>query len=390
MDIHEHQAKEILRQYGIATPDFGVIAASEEVLKVAEALNLDQAVLKVLVHAGGRGKAGGVKIARSRQEMKAYADQLLGMKIVNNQTGTKGIVVRQVLVTSLVDIKREFYIGAVIDRKRAQATLIVSSEGGMEIEEVAAKHPSKILTIPITDNGAIRGYNLIRINNFLGWTGKLAEQGKKIVQGVAKAFVDKDASLVEINPLVETIQGDLIALDAKFSIDDNALYRHPEIAAYYDPSQLTPEEVQAKSNDLAYVALDGNIGCMVNGAGLAMATMDIIHLCGGSPANFLDVGGGASQEKVAAGFKIILSDPKVKAILVNIFGGIMNCETLAAGIVSAAGELKVSLPLVVRMEGTNVEQGRKTLKESGLDIIIAPTLTEAAERVVAEAKKERG
>ncbi|MEI8365535.1 MAG: ADP-forming succinate--CoA ligase subunit beta [Parachlamydiaceae bacterium] len=387
MDIHEYQAKEILRQYGISTPDFGVISSSAEVLKVADALHLESAILKVQVHAGGRGKAGGVKIARNRKEMVEVADQLLGLKIINNQTGSKGITARQVLVTALIDVKREFYVGAVIDRKRAQATLIVSTEGGMDIEEVAAKHPHKILTVPLTENGSIRGYNLIRIVNFLGWTGSLAEQGKKIVQGIARAFVEKDASLIEINPLVETVQGDLIALDAKFSIDDNALYRHPEIAAFYDPSQITSEEVHARVNDLAYVALEGNIGCMVNGAGLAMATMDIIHLCGGAPANFLDVGGGASREKVAAGFKIILSDPKVKAILVNIFGGIMNCETLAAGIVAAAGELQMTLPLVVRMEGTNVEQGRRTLQESGLKIIIAPTLTEAAERVVAEAKK---
>ncbi|MEI8125705.1 MAG: ADP-forming succinate--CoA ligase subunit beta [Parachlamydiaceae bacterium] len=387
MDIHEYQAKEILRQYGIATPDFGVISSPEEITAIADQLNLNEAVLKVQVHAGGRGKAGGVKITRSRKEMLETSKQLLGLKIVNNQTGIKGIIAKQVLVTSLVDVKRELYMAATIDRKKAQASLIVSSEGGMDIEEVATKHPHKILTVPITDNGTVRSYNLIRIANFLGWTGKLADQGRKLTQALAKAFIEKDASLIEINPLVETAQGDLVALDAKFSIDDNALYRHPEIAAFYDPSQLSKEEVEAKAFDLAYVALDGNIGCMVNGAGLAMATMDIIHLSGGSPANFLDVGGGASQEKVAAGFKIILSDPKVKAILVNIFGGIMNCETLAAGIVSAAAELKVSLPLVVRMEGTNVNQGRATLKESGLKIIIADTITEAANKVVAEAKK---
>ena len=387
MDIHEYQAKEILRQYGIATPDFGVISSPEEITAIADQLNLNEAVLKVQVHAGGRGKAGGVKITRSRKEMLETSKQLLGLKIVNNQTGIKGIIAKQVLVTSLVDVKRELYMAATIDRKKAQASLIVSSEGGMDIEEVATKHPHKILTVPITDNGTVRSYNLIRIANFLGWTGKLADQGRKLTQALAKAFIEKDASLIEINPLVETAQGDLVALDAKFSIDDNALYRHPEIAAFYDPSQLSKEEVEAKAFDLAYVALEGNIGCMVNGAGLAMATMDIIHLSGGSPANFLDVGGGASQEKVAAGFKIILSDPKVKAILVNIFGGIMNCETLAAGIVSAAAELKVSLPLVVRMEGTNVNQGRATLKESGLKIIIADTITEAANKVVAEAKK---
>jgi len=386
MDIHEYQAKQILRQYGIPSPEFLVISSSDDIDSVIDNSPWDQAVVKIQVHAGGRGKGGGVKVARNRQEIKKAAKELLGMKFVNKQTGPQGMIANQILLTPLVEVKREFYLGAVIDRNNAQAMLIFSPEGGMDIEEVAEKHPQKILKIPITDRGSVRGYNLLRILDFMSWTGKQAEQGKKLSLALAKAFVETDASLIEINPLVETTQGDLIALDAKISIDDNALYRQKQIGDFYDPSQLPDAEVQAKAYDLAYIALQGNIGCMVNGAGLAMATMDIIQLAGGKPANFLDVGGGASREKVAAGFKIILSDPHVKAVLINIFGGIMNCETLAAGIISAAGELKVNVPLVVRMEGTHVEQGKKMLAKSGLGITIAASLEEAAEKVVTAAK----
>lgn len=388
MDIHEYQAKQILRHYGISIPEFVVVTTKNEVKEIAKNKEWEQAVLKVQVHAGGRGKAGGVKVARSVKEMEDFAGQLLGMKIVNNQTGPKGIVANQVMITPLVDVKHEFYLGAVIDRKKAEAMLILSPEGGMDIEEVAEKHPHKILKIPITGSGTIRNYNLLRIVDFMGWSGKLAEQGKALALAVAKAFVETDASLMEINPLVETAEGDLVVLDAKISVDDNALFRQKQIASFYDSTQLPSAEVEAQIHDLAYIALEGNIGCMVNGAGLAMATMDIIQLAGGKPANFLDVGGGASEEKVAAGFKIILSDPNVKAILVNIFGGIMNCETLAAGIVSAAGQLKVSVPLIVRMEGTNVEQGKKLLEKSGLGITIAATLGEAAKMAVDAAKGE--
>lgn len=386
MNIHEYQAKIILRQFGIHIPDFAVVSNLKEVEQIIDEMDLQQAVIKVQVHAGGRGKAGGVKIARSRNEIIAHAKQLLGMKIINNQTGPEGVVANQVLISPLFDIQHEYYIGAIIDRKKAQAMFIVSPAGGMEIEEIAAKTPEKILTIPMGSGGLLRGYHLIRIANFMGWKGKQAEQGKEIVKCLAKAFVDTDASLLEINPLIENSQGELVVLDAKLSIDDNALYRQPQIAAFYDPSQISASEVQAKEFDLAYVALDGEIGCMVNGAGLAMATMDIIHLYGGSPANFLDVGGGATQEKVAEGFKIILSDPKVKAILINIFGGIMNCVTLAAGIIAAAGELQINVPLIVRMEGTNVDQGKKMLADSGLNIVIANTLASAAEKVVAASK----
>lgn len=389
MNIHEYQAKIILRQYGIHIPDFAVVSNLNEVKQIINEMNLDQAVIKVQVHAGGRGKAGGVKLAKNRDEILNYSKQLLGMKIVNNQTGPEGVIAHQILISPLIDVKREFYLGAVIDRKKAQAMLIASPEGGMDIEEVAEKSPNKILTVPIGSDGHIRGYHLVRIAKFMGWASGQAEQGKKLVEALAKAFVDTDSSLLEINPLIETPQGELIVLDAKLSIDDNALYRQPKIASFYDATQITPYEARAKEFDLAYVALDGEIGCMVNGAGLAMATMDIIHLYGGTPANFLDVGGGATQDKVAEGFKIILSDPKVKAILVNIFGGIMNCVTLAAGIIAAAGELQVSVPLIVRMEGTNVEQGKKMLADSGLNIIIADTLATAAEKVVHAAKAKK-
>lgn len=390
MHIHEYQAKLILRQYGIPVSDFWVASSIPELLKILKETNLEEAVLKVQIHAGGRGKAGGVKVARNQKEIVTNFEQLLHMKIINNQTGPQGIVANQILITPLVDIKREFYIAAIIDRKQASPFLILSPEGGMEIEEIAIHSPQKILSIPILENGEVRNYNLLRIIKFMDWTGQLAEQGKKIVLALAKAFIETDASLIEINPLIETQQGSLNALDAKFSLDDNALYRQPQIASFYDPSQLTPAEAQANEFNLAYVALDGNIGCMVNGAGLAMATMDIIHLYKGSPANFLDVGGGATKEKVAAGFKIILSDPKVRSILVNIFGGIMNCETLALGIIEAAKSLHVRVPLIVRMEGTNEEVGNKLLAESGLNIIIAQTLDEAAQKAVnvANIKKE--
>lgn len=389
MNIHEFQAKIILRQYGIPIPDFAIVSNLEEVEQIIEEMGLDQAVIKVQVHAGGRGKAGGVKLAHSRSEILRHAKQLLGMKIINNQTGPEGVIARSILITPLIEIKKEFYIGAIIDRKKAQATLIASPAGGMDIEEVASKTPDKILTLPIGNDGSLHGYHLQSMGKFMGWTHDQTEQGQSIARALAKAFIDTDASLIEINPLIETRNGELIALDAKLSVDDNALYRQPEIASFYDPSQLTPNEVQARQHDLAYVALDGEIGCMVNGAGLAMATMDIIKLYGGSPANFLDVGGSATQEKVAEGFKIILSDPKVRAILVNIFGGIMNCVTLAAGIIAAAGQLQVNVPLVIRMEGTNVEQGKKMLADSGLNITIADTMAAAAEKAVAAARNSQ-
>lgn len=382
MDIHEFQAKEILKKYGIPVPDFAVVSNLKQVEEVIQSMKLDQAVVKVQVHAGGRGKAGGVKLAQNPQQILDYSKQLFGKHIINNQTGKEGVVAHQLLISPLVDFKKEYYLGAVIDRKKGQATIIASPEGGIDIEEVAAKHPEKILKIPLTTEGRLRSYQYLELNKMMGWQGSVAEQGKQIVNALAQAFMEMDAALLEINPLVLTNDEKILALDAKFTFDDNALFRQPLAQKFYDPSQLSPSEARAKENELAYIALDGDIGCMVNGAGLAMATMDIIKYYGGTPANFLDVGGGASQEKVTEGFKIILSDPNVKAILVNIFGGIMNCATLAAGIIEAAKQLRVKVPLVVRMEGTNVEQGKKLLASSGLEISIANSLSEAAEKVV--------
>ncbi len=385
MNIHEFQAKWILKKYGITITDFAVASNIKEVEEAILSLGLNSAVVKIQVHAGGRGRAGGVKLAKDRQEILNYSKQLLGMKMVNNQTGPEGVIAEKILISAITDFSKEYYIGAIIDRDKAQATLIASPEGGMEIEEVARTHPDKILTLPIGLDGKIRQYRLLKLAKFMGWKGETARQGLQLAANLARAFIETDASLLEINPLVETDQGNLIALDAKLSIDENALYRQPEIASFYDPTQISSYEVAAKKFDLAYVALDGEIGCMVNGAGLAMATMDLIYLHGGKPANFLDVGGGASKEKVAEGFKILLSDPHVKAILVNIFGGIMSCATLAAGIIDATKQQGINVPLVVRMEGTNVEEGRKMLADSRLNIIIANDLTEAAKKAVQSA-----
>lgn len=386
MDLHEYQAKEILKEYGIPIPPFGVASNTREVQKVIKDLGLTQGVVKIQVHAGGRGKAGGVKFGKTPDEIFKVAEQLIGMKMVNNQTGPQGVVAHKVLISKPIDIKKEYYLSAVIDREQAQPILIASPEGGMEIEEIAVKHPEKILKLPIELTGDIRPYRLVRLANFMGWEGKQAQVGMKLAKALAHAFIKNDASLLEINPLVLDAEGDIWALDAKLSVDDNALFRQPHIASCYDPSQQSQSEVDAKEFDLAYVALDGNIGCMVNGAGLAMATMDLIYHYGGKPANFLDVGGGASKEKVAAGFKIILEDPQVQAILVNIFGGIMNCATLAEGIIDAAREFSIRVPLIVRMEGTNVEVGKRLLKESKLPITTADSLSDAAEKAVAVLK----
>ncbi|MBS0605504.1 MAG: ADP-forming succinate--CoA ligase subunit beta [Parachlamydiales bacterium] len=386
MDTHEYQAKEVLKRYGIPIPEFAVATKVGEVEKAIRHLQLKEGVVKIQVHAGGRGKAGGVKFGKTPEEIIRAAEQLIGMKMVNNQTGPEGIIAHEVLITKPIDIKKEYYLGAVIDRERAVPILIASPEGGMEIEEVAEKHPDKILKLPIELDGTLRGYRQVRLCSFMGWHGEMAKEGARIARGLAKAFIETDASLLEINPFVESTDGKLWALDAKLSVDDNALYRQPDISAYYDPTQVSANEVAAKEFELAYIALDGNIGCMVNGAGLAMATMDIIQYYGGKPANFLDVGGGASKEKVAEAFKIILSDPKVKAILVNIFGGIMNCATLAEGIIAAASEMEIKVPLVVRMEGTNVEEGKKMLQKSNLSIVTADGLAEAAEKVCATLK----
>lgn len=382
MNTHEFQAKQVLLKYGIPVPDAYVVSSMEEVEDLIRRGVLHAAVLKVQVHAGGRGKAGGVKLAKTPEEIIHMARELLGKKIVNQQTGPQGLISHQLLLSVPVEIKQEYYLGVIIDRQRAQSVLIASPAGGMDIEAVAEQTPEKVLTLAIPADGQFKSYHFLQIAKFMNWQGKIAEQGKGIVEALVRAFNETDATLLEINPLVQTTDGNLTALDAKLAIDDNALFRQPELKKFYDPTQVPVHESQAQQYELAYVSLDGDIGCMVNGAGLAMATMDIIHYYGGKPANFLDVGGGASQEKVSEGFKIILSDPKVKAILVNIFGGIMNCETLAAGLVAAVRQMQLHVPLVVRMEGTNVEKGRQLLKDSQLPIIIAGTLSDAAQKVV--------
>lgn len=382
MNLHEYQAKEILLKYGVPVPDFGVAANDREVDEVIKRLNLEEAVVKIQVHAGGRGKGGGVRFAKTSKEIRKISSELIGMRLVNNQTGPQGVVAHQVLISRPADIAKEYYLGAVIDRNEARPLLIASPEGGVEIEEIAAKTPEKILKIPIGLDGKVKPYHILRLCKFMGWEEDLAKVGAQIIKGLAQAFLDCDASLLEINPLVKTKQNELMALDAKLAIDDNALFRQSDLAALFDPTQQSSSEVAARQFDLSYIALEGNIGCMVNGAGLAMATMDIIQYYGGKPANFLDVGGGASKEKVAEGFKIILSDPHVKAILVNIFGGIMNCAVLAEGIIAAARSNAIRVPLIVRLEGTNAEQGRKLLAESGLSILTADSLAEAAKKAV--------
>lgn len=382
MNLHEYQAKEVLKKFGVKMPAFGVASSPKEATQIAERLGLSKAVLKVQVHAGGRGKAGGVKFAKNREEVGEAAGKLIGMKMVNEQTGPLGVVARQVLIAPPVEIAKEYYAGVVIDRQRGAAMLILSPEGGMEIEEIARKHPDKILTLPIPLSGKLRSYQLLDAVEFMGWRGEVASSGRELLASLARAFVETDASLLEINPLVLTTDGELLALDAKLSLDDNALYRQEALAACYDPSQQSAGEVAAKECDLAYIALDGQIGCLVNGAGLAMATMDLIHHFGGAPANFLDVGGSATADKVAAAFRIILSDPKVKGILVNIFGGIMNCATIAEGIIAAAREQHIGVPIVVRLEGNNVDKARRQLEESKLPLLTATSLSEAAEKVV--------
>lgn len=383
MNVHEYQAKKILQKYQIPVPEFYVISSVKELEDLLQKIGWQSAVVKVQVHAGGRGKAGGVKLGSNPSEIIKHAKDLLGMKIVNEQTGPEGMVAHRLLISPTVDIAKEYYLGAVINRQLAQGVLIASPVGGVDIEAVAKDKPEQVLIMPIPPEGKFRSYQLTQIIKFMGWKGNLAKQGLDIIVKLVKAFSETDASLLEINPLVETKDGELLALDAKLVVDDNALFRQAEIKAFFDPTQVSPMEAEAQKHDLAYVALDGEIGCMVNGAGLAMSTMDIIHHFGGTPANFLDVGGSATKEKVGEGFKIILSDPKVRAILINIFGGIMSCDTVAEGVIAAAKELHVHVPLVVRIEGTNVEKGRKLIQESNLkNIVIADNLEDAAKKVV--------
>lgn len=387
MNIHEYQAKEILRKYGVAVLAGRVATTPEEAEAAAKELGDGLCVVKAQIHAGGRGKAGGVKLAKNPQEAREHAAAILGNKLVTHQTGPEGKEVQKVFVEQGCDIAQEYYLGMVVDRATSRVTMMASSEGGVEIEEVAARSPEKILRETVDPAIGFRDFQGRKLAYGLGLPKDSVNKAVSFMRALYRAFVESDASLVEINPLVLTKAGDLIALDAKMGFDDNALFRHADIREMRDVTEENPKEVEASKFDLSYIALDGNIGCMVNGAGLAMATMDIIKHYGAEPANFLDVGGGATKEKVTEAFKIILSDKNVKGVLVNIFGGIMRCDVVATGVVEAARQVQLSVPLVVRLEGTNVELGKKILAESGLNIIAANDLADAAKKAV-EATKD--
>ncbi len=382
MKVHEYQAKEIFKEYGIPVPKGGLATTPQEARKVAEEIGGDLWVVKAQIHAGGRGKAGGVKLARSLDEVEKVAGQILGMTLVTHQTGPEGKVVRKVLVEQGLNIEKELYLGMVIDRSSECPAMMASTEGGVEIEKVAAETPEKIIKAFIDPALGMMPFYARKLAFGLGLSGDLFKKGVSFMTKLYQAFIEKDASLAEINPLVITKEGDIIALDAKMNFDDDALYRHPDIAAMRDLDEEDPLEVEAKKYDLNYIKLDGNIGCMVNGAGLAMATMDIIKIYGGEPANFLDVGGAASAERVENAFRILLSDPNVKAVLVNIFGGIVRCDRVASGIAQAAKNLEVKVPMVVRLEGTNSKEGMEILEKSGLSFITAKSMAEAAEKAV--------
>ena len=386
MNIHEYQAKEILRKYGVAVLSGKVATTPEEAEAAARELGGGLCVVKAQIHAGGRGKAGGVKLAKDPQAVREYAAAMLGKKLVTHQTGPEGKEVQKVFIEQGCDIAKEYYLGMVIDRATFRVTVMASSEGGVEIEEVAARSPEKILRAAIDPAAGFADFQGRKLAYGLGLPKDSVNKAVSFMRALYRAFIESDASLVEINPLVLTKAGDLIALDAKMGFDDNALFRHPDVRAMRDVTEENPKEVEASKFDLSYIALDGNIGCMVNGAGLAMATMDIIKHYGAEPANFLDVGGGATTEKVTEAFKIILSDKNVKAVLVNIFGGIMRCDVVATGVVEAAKQVKLAVPLVVRLEGTNVELGKKILSESGLNIIAANDLADAAKKAVEATK----
>ena len=391
MNIHEYQGKQLLAKYGVATLKGGVAYTADEAAQVAKDLGGPVWVVKSQIHAGGRGKGhfkddqtglGGVRVVKSPDDVATAASSMIGHVLVTKQTGAAGKEVKRVYIEQGCDIKRELYLSALIDRATSRVTIMASTEGGMEIEEVAAKHPEKILKVEIDPATGFQQYHGRNIAFGLGLEGKQVNSAIKFMAGLYKAFIDLDCQIVEINPLVVTGAGEVIALDAKVSFDDNALYRHPDVEAMRDDSEEDPTELEATRHSLNYVKLDGNIGCMVNGAGLAMATADIIQLSGGSPANFLDVGGGATRERVATAFKLILSDPHVEGILVNIFGGIMRCDVIAEGVIAAAREVSLNVPLVVRLAGTNVELGKKILSQSGLQIVAADNLADAAEKIV--------
>ncbi|AJK89002.1 ADP-forming succinate--CoA ligase subunit beta [Lysinibacillus fusiformis] len=382
MNIHEYQGKEILRKYGVAVPNGKVAFSPDEAVKVAKELGSNVTVVKAQIHAGGRGKAGGVKIAKNLDEVRTYAKELLGKILVTHQTGPEGKEVKRLYIEEGSDIQKEYYLSLVLDRATSRVTMMGSEEGGMDIEEVAETNPEKIFKEVVDPVVGLTSFQARRMAFNMNIPANLVGKAVKLMLGLYQAFIDKDASIVEINPLVVTGQGEVVALDAKFNFDANALYRHKDIVELRDFDEEDPKEIEASKYDLSYISLEGNIGCMVNGAGLAMATMDTISYYGGSPANFLDVGGGATAEKVTEAFKIILSDPHVKGIFVNIFGGIMKCNIIAEGVVTAAKEIGLAVPLVVRLEGTNVELGKEILNASGLNIVAADSMADGAQKIV--------
>jgi succinyl-CoA synthetase beta subunit len=389
MKIHENQGKEIFRKFGIATPRGFPAFSVDEAVEAAKKLGGKIWVVKAQIHAGGRGKGGGVKVARSLDEVRNLAKKILGMNLVTHQTGPEGQKVRRLLIEEGADIRKELYVGMVVDRGTQKVVLMASSEGGMDIEEVAARTPDKIKKVFIDPMEGLTDADADEVAIGIGIPQASVPQARAIFKGLYRCFDESDASLVEVNPLIVTKQNQILALDSKINFDDNALFRHPDIVALRDLDEEDPLEIEASKYDLNYISLDGNIACMVNGAGLAMATMDTIKLFGGAPANFLDVGGGATAEKVTAAFKIMLSNRKIKAILVNIFGGIMKCDTIATGVVAAAREVNLKVPLVVRMKGTNEELGKEILKDSGLPIISADNMADAAKQVVAAIKQKK-
>jgi len=386
LNVHEYQAKKLLSDSGVKVPGGQVVFSADEVAEVLDTLNSAKYVVKAQIHAGGRGKGGGIKVVDNSQDATAAAEQIIGMNLVTHQTGPEGKTVGSVLIEEASSIEKEFYLGMVIDRSREKVIVMGSPEGGVEIEEVAAKSPEKIIKEHVDISLGVQPYQCRKIAYFMGLEGGAVRQAVSFISSLYRVFIEKDCSLAEINPLVLTSDGNIVALDAKVNFDDNALFRHRDIAGLRDRDEEDPLELEASDAGISFVKLDGNIGCLVNGAGLAMATMDIIKHHGGEPANFLDVGGGATTEQVTKAFKMILSDENVKAIFVNIFGGIMKCDTIADGIVEAAGEVGINVPLVVRLEGTNVEAGREILSNSGLDIQTGADMKEAASKVVAAAK----
>ncbi|MEW9697736.1 ADP-forming succinate--CoA ligase subunit beta [Paenibacillus sp. SI8] len=386
MNIHEYQGKEVLRQYGVSVPNGKVAFTVDEAVQAAQELGTSVVVVKAQIHAGGRGKAGGVKVAKNLDEVRTYASEILGKVLVTHQTGPEGKEVKRLLIEEGCDIKKEYYVGVVVDRATGSVVMMASEEGGTEIEEVAEHSPEKIFKEVVDPAIGLQAFQARRLAYSINIPNELVNKAAKFMLALYKAFVEKDCSIAEINPLVVTGAGEVMALDAKLNFDSNALFRHKDIVELRDLEEEDAKEIQASKYDLSYIALDGNIGCMVNGAGLAMATMDIIKHYGGDPANFLDVGGGATKEKVTEAFKIILSDEQVKGIFVNIFGGIMRCDVIADGVVAAARELGLSRPLVVRLEGTNVELGKKILNESGLNIVAADSMADGAQKIVALVK----